>query len=617
MMKSDQEFKGVGGTFTTLGGIHGITGNSDAVDWPEEWDNCPVTAKEVGGTGVIGSAYMLPNGVVAARTEDRVYSSIALDTKLPKASFFARISAGTITDFFGGDFENYIYMTGGSIGTLYGGVNSGANTKNIIQIDGGTVGTLYGGGNSGATIASTTISGGTFTNVYGGAAERYGYTGTAVLNIAGGTFQRLRCAGDSGTSVGNVIANITGGTFIGQICGGGLGWTTNITLNIDIASSTPTGAYIYGGSMNANTPGYVTLNITRGVYQGLIVAASRASGDLGSIAIGGPITLNISGPTSHISNPKAIAAGVDTAWIFAAQAMDGGTFNGDVVNMSITGGASVKYLVGGAAADGLYSFASVNNVFIKVAGATVTGGIWGAGYAHDNGRALAQKVRIVIDSSDSVNDTTITGNINTGGILLGGKWVEYYSGKVIFTGSGSNLNFCKTVDGSGAPRTSTLEFCGFTDSFNGTITNFDRVVLSGNTSVNIGNAYSNCSELIFDLRSRQPRNEDTVVTSMDSFQFAPEAERCIGLLIDTQATGEVYTELMKVSDIFLLEGVKIELMDDYEDKRFSHKFDIGGSYSCDDYELIVDYDSASGMLYSLFVSLDFAPSSTVAMGQLN
>ena len=570
----------------------------DAVEWPEGWSNAPAFVRALPQNGIVGADNLVSGNVFAARTQTgSSYTNVRFDyATQPTASFFALISGGTITNFRGSDHENYLYMTDGSVTTLYAGV--GTSATNVIQIDNGTIGTIYGGGSNGAMYADTAIAGGIFTNVYGGGAK--GLTETVAMNISGGTFNRLRAGAESGASVGNVVANITGGTITGQIAGGGLGNVTgNVALNISLSESAPTGAYIYGGSVGGNVSGDIELSITGGAYQGIIVVGSRVSGNKASVTVGGLIELTLTGETSHISNPLAIASKVDTAWIFAGQAMAGGKFTGADTAISASGGAIVKYLVGGAAADGANSTASVADVAISLNGANVTGGVWGAGYAYNGGNASAQNVTITINAGDSEYGTSISGDINTGGIVLGATGsVSYNSGAVIFTGSGNYLSFTKTVDGSGATTSSTLIFDDFTDGFSATIANFKRVVFTGDTSVNIRNAYTACTELVFDLAART--TESAFVTSDDSFRFDAGAEKYIGLVIDSNATGELVTELMGVSDLASLEGVKIGLLSSYDSETFYASFNIGELYQGDGFELMVDYDSGANSLFSWF-----------------
>ena len=340
--------------------------------------------------------------------------------------------------------------------------------------------------------------------------------------------------------------------------------------------------------MGGNVGGNISTTIDGGTYQGIIVAGSRAPGSGVNVTVGGSINFTIQQGASHISNPAAIAAGVDTAWIFAGQAVKGGKFTGTTTGISVNN-AMVKYIVGGAAADGENSVASVTDVLLSITDSTVTGGVWGAGYAYNGGKASAQNVTIRVSGESS-----IFSNIYTGGIVLGGSGsVSYNSGTVIFEGSGDYLSFSKTVDGSGATNGSTLVFNGYTGSFNGTITNFERVVLTGDASVDIRNAYAGCAELVFDLKNRT--TEDAFITSMDSIQFSTGAS--IGLVLPTAITGEVITELMGVSDLDSIDGVTFGLLNSHSDTTFYDTLNLGEVYYGTGFELVVDYDS-SGVLYS-------------------
>ena len=571
----------------------------DNVDWPAWWSeqfDVPATAKAIDDTGVVGAEHLVSGNVYAGRTEfGKSYASISFDTALESAAFFARISGGIIGTFRGGKDDNFLYMTDGAITTLYGGVGTSANS--LIEIGGGTVGTIYGGGESGGKTGNILISGGVFTNIYGGGVS--GNTENVITIVTGGTINRVRGGADAGGSVGNATTVISGGTITGQIVGGGLGDAGNILLNIDIDSERVTGAYIYGGSIGGDVSGTIITNITKGAYQGIIVAGSRAAGKGVSTTVTGQIALGLMGDVEHISNPLAIASKVDTAWIFAGQAVSGGSFTGNGTHMRVGNGAQVKYLVGGAMADGVGSVATVTDVAVSINAGVVNGGIWGAGYSFGGGVASAQNVRITIYGGNADNNTSIYGNINTGGIVLDSLGaVNYATGTVVLTGSGDYLDFSKTVSGAGADTSSTLEFSNFTGGFNGVISDFKRVAFTGDSSVDIRNAYTDCTELVFDLSDRT--SEEAFITSIDSFQFAGGADNYIGLVLDTTATGEIFTELMGVSDLSSLEGVKIGLLNKQTDDVFYATFDLGTVYQGDGFELVVDYDS--GVLFSLFTA---------------
>ena len=581
-----------GYVYTLLNLVGGLSISVEAsIDWPVRWLEAPATAKAVTGDGVIGAAYQV-GGVYAARTEaGESYENIRFDYQATtNAAFYARLIGGSIGTFYGGDYENYLYMTGGSVTALYGAAGTGAD--NDIVISGGSIDTLYGGGVSGAQRVKIEALDGTFTNLYGGGAG--GYTDQIDISVSRGTYNRIRCGAAAGGSAGSIRAKITGGNITGQITGGGLGDAANVELTISVTTT----AYIYGGSVGGNISGDVSLRILGGGYQGLLIAGSRASGSGASVTVDGTINFTMTDGAVHSSNPKAVAAGVDTAWIFAGQAMQGSRFNGGNSNMSVSGGSVVKYLVGGAMADGAGSVAVVANVSVTVNNATITGGIWGAGYSFNGGNASAGVVAITI-AADGGN-TVISGNIRTGGIVLsGGGSVNYSSGLVTFTGSGDYLDFSKTVDGSGAATSSTLLFNDFTGSFNATIVGFKRVAFSGDASVDIRNTYSGCKEIVFDLVGRE--SENAFINSQDSLAFANGGGNYIGIVVDALAMGEeAFFELMTVSDIGSLDGVKVGLLSDSGATDFYAVFDIGEVYNSTGFELVVDYDFGGKMLYAFY-----------------
>ena len=202
------------------------------------------------------------------------------------------------------------YCEENTIHSLYGGGNAANTNNNHLVVDGGRIYEIFGGGNGygnhvdpnaedynpGADVsgtATTDITGGLITNVYGGSNQKgdvpnivqhiaqVGECPLATVNVysggneapAGNITATLSC-GANGTNYycggaesdinGDILLNIDGGAYV-NVFGGALGTTStaanvhgNITINVFGGNITN----LFGGSdVNGNVDGTITINV--------------------------------------------------------------------------------------------------------------------------------------------------------------------------------------------------------------------------------------------------------------------------------------------------------------------------------------------------------------------
>ena len=169
--------------------------------------------------------------------------------------------------------SNAVYISGGSVGSVYGGESeSGEAHHNTVNISGNAevTNTIYGGySQSGSADENTvTISGGSISgDVYGGQSNN-GTVNNNIVNISAGTIgasdsHALVYGGYSnkGTANNNIV-NISGGTVIGNICGGyvydhGTANENNIIIS---GSADITNANLFGyGGYGTNATGNILI----------------------------------------------------------------------------------------------------------------------------------------------------------------------------------------------------------------------------------------------------------------------------------------------------------------------------------------------------------------------
>ena len=192
------------------------------------------------------------------------------------------IQSGTITTgVYGGGLGNtaivygnpQVNVTGGTIGSVYGGGNAAAVTGSTnVSIATATVtGSVFGGGNAAGISGTTTVgvsSGSIGTGIYGGCNTEGNVGSTATVNITGGTIGSAQTSanihgggyGYQTRVIGSVFVNLSNATVNGDVYGGSAEGKTNgntsrtagaktiVTMN----SGTITGS-IYGGGLGTSS----------------------------------------------------------------------------------------------------------------------------------------------------------------------------------------------------------------------------------------------------------------------------------------------------------------------------------------------------------------------------
>lgn len=432
---------------------------------------------------------------------------------------------------------SWIKVLGGENLSIYGAGSSALSDGTNIWIVAGTTEFVYGGGSGAVSVGATNEN-------------------AVNLEISGGSHNYVMGGGlEASVITGDIVMNLTGGDYAKSIAGGGQSDITGdvkTTLSLDSVNY----ANVYGGSINGDITGNVSLHIAGGEYRGLIIGGNRSDVSGGVSRVSGDISLTITGSVKQVRSEQL--SGYDSSWVVGGGfAVKGGSVSGQNVSITISGGATVGQVIGGAAASGSGSVASAGNVEITISGGVVTDSVYGGGYSYDGGDNMVSSSVVVIDATSL--QTTVMGNIYGGGLNLrqsGSSICE--TGLVIFKGSGDNLLFTGRVDGTGIKGDSTIEFSDYTGVFNGTISGMDRVVFSGETSVTLSNGYLGCDTIVFDLNGRS--SADMFVTG--ELWFGAGSGENIGFNFDESSYSDGFSfELMEISDGVSLEDVKVSLFD--------------------------------------------------------
>lgn len=172
-----------------------------------------------------------------------------------------------------------VTVTGGTIGSIYGGGNAAAVTGNtVVSVENATVTEAIYGGSNAANISGTTtvdvISGTVGSGIYGGCNSEGTVGGDIAVNISGGTIGTSDAKanihgggyGSSTATSGNVTVNINESIIHGDVYGGSAlgnvnGSTSNTTM-VNLTGGTIYGDAYGGGLGDSSNPAYVNGNVT-------------------------------------------------------------------------------------------------------------------------------------------------------------------------------------------------------------------------------------------------------------------------------------------------------------------------------------------------------------------
>lgn len=455
-----------------------------------------------------------------------------------------------------------VLVDGAKNASIYGSWSSSKDlSTSWIKVAGGENLSIYGAGSSDLSDGSNIwIVDGSTEFVYGGGAGNVSVGATNVnavnLEISGGTHGYVMGGGLESSSVtGDIVMNLTGGEYHKSIAGAGQS-DVDGDVRTTLALTSVNYANVYGGSINGNILGNVILNVTGGEYRGLLIGGNRSEVAGVESRVSGTISMTISGSVTQVRSEQL--SGYDSSWVVGGGfAVNGGAVSGQYVSMTISGGAQVGQVIGGGAASGADSTALIDNVELTIRGGVINESVYGGGYSYNGGSNTVKDAVIMIDASEEL--TTIKGNIYGGGLNLrqsGSAVCD--SGWVMFTGDGDNLVFTGRVDGNGISGESCLEFSDFTGVFNGTVSGMDKVLFSGDTSVELGNGYTGCEEILFAFDGRS--SEDLFVKG--ELWFKSGVEQNIGFCFDEADFSEDFSfDLMEIGQDVSLEDVKFSLQD--------------------------------------------------------
>ncbi|MGE4300110.1 MAG: hypothetical protein AB7F40_00755 [Victivallaceae bacterium] len=325
---------------------------------------------------------------------------------------------------------------------------------------------------------------------------------------------------------------------------------------------------IYGGGLNSNVDGTITMEISSGNYTGIIYGGSYSYMHETTT---GDIDCNV-GSIIQTNNMKILKSG-ESAWVVGGGRAFVGTLNAGNVIITIDG-AKLVHLVGGAESLSENTTATVASTSITISNSTISGDLFGGGYAYSYGKSVVSgDVSITIDTSDN-NLTTVQGIIFAGGAnpshsSQGGSSIVEGDATITFTGSGDYLSV-GTISGDGKVEGTvygikTLSFDDFTGTFLATVKNFDILSFSGDTVMQYVGDYT-ASTIVFDLTDRS-----SVEYFVDGFGFTDGDDNLLQIELG-DSTGSY--DLMTCENEDILEGVQVEL---YKDGTLYASFDYGDS----------------------------------------
>jgi len=182
----------------------------------------------------------------------------------------------------------------------------------------------------------------------------------------------------------------------------------NVVMKLSLVEQSP--CNIYGGGNGFSVSGSVFLTINSGKLIGMVYGGSRGVGENVSV---GDVNITVSG-IEHADNPKLLSVG-NSAWLLGGgAAFSGGISAAGNVNISVTD-ATVGRLVGGGQAQDSSSMASVVSVNISVRNCSVSGDIYGGGYATNDGYSEVETDTNISLYADEDNFLYVYGTIYGGG----------------------------------------------------------------------------------------------------------------------------------------------------------------------------------------------------------
>ena len=354
------------------------------------------------------------------------------------------ITSGTITEgVYGGGYGEsavisgnpQVTVTGGTIGSVYGGGNAAAvEGKTVVSVENAAITNAIYGGSNAANISGTTtvdvISGTIGTGIYGGCNSEGTVSGDIAVNISGGTIGTSDAKanihgggyGSSTATSGNVTVNINGSIIHGDVYGGSAlgnvnGSTSNTTL-VNLSGGTIYGDAYGGGLGDSSNPAYVNGNVTV-TLNGTAFVLTTTTDDEGN-------TIPASGRIFGCNNLNGTPKGTVLVKVLKTTPANGATrAKGTYEVQAVYGGGNL------AAYDPTDPFAE--GQFTEYTYSSVTA-------PHDN---TDKPVQVVIDGCDETSieyvygggnaaptpatDVTVIGSYEIGNVFGGGNGKDKYT----------------------------------------------------------------------------------------------------------------------------------------------------------------------------------------------
>ncbi|MGE4301654.1 MAG: hypothetical protein AB7F40_08640, partial [Victivallaceae bacterium] len=337
--------------------------------------------------------------------------------------------------------------------------------------------------------------------------------------------------------------------------------TGSVYANISLVGYNP--GNIYGGGVNLTVEKNIEMAVFGdGEYVGMIYGGSY-TGDGGAATVGGNINLVVDGIYHH-DNVKLLKQGA-SAWVVGGGVAWSGAsvVAAGMVSVTLGGGARLGQVVGGAQASGEGSLATVEYTNVALKDVSVTGDVFGGGYAYDAGTSIvSHEVYLTFDLSEgtiSVQGSVYGGGANPSHPSKGGSSTVNGGTNVTFTGNGDNLLSIGTVSGDGkvvgtVAGTRVISFDNFSGTFFGNLINFDVALFAGNTSMSMSHGFS-AAMVAVDVSTRDTPSE--FMADLSGFEFSDEGR--LRLLVDSADFTADNSFALFTGDLSAFDGAAVEL----------------------------------------------------------
>ena len=402
--------------------------------------------------------------------------------------------SGNITAAYGGgkNAESYvttIKLNGASVGSVFGGGNSaGANTTTVELITGSATNVFGGSDSSGTVLQSNVVSNNAsnliVTSVYGGN-NAGGKTTNTTVNLTGGTFTDVYGGGLNAQS-DYTIVNVNGVSITGNFYGGGKVAAVNYNTTVNFISSTISGD-LFGGGDQGEVLGTSTVKIDASTVNG----SAYAGGNGSSAVVHG--NTNITVHNSSIIRHHVFGGG---------KAADTGTSatNNTISHVNIAGATIHGNVYGGANTATVYGTAIVNIGYsgtgITQSNIHITGTVFGGGEANASGSPVYDFSFIGVTRAIEVNiDGAGYNSFTIGGSIFGSGNASSTSGTSVINISnyGTFANYKENVSIQRTDeltiKNSAIKLSGATDRTNEysdvmfSLSRIDKLVLANDSTL--------------------------------------------------------------------------------------------------------------------------------------